>query len=91
VAVWPVTEFAVARNVADVAPEATVTLAGTVTAVLLLESVTTAFPEAALLMMTMQFDEAPLAMLVGLQLKEVTCAGALAVNEVDTATLLPET
>jgi hypothetical protein len=86
-----VSEFAVARNVADVAPEATVTLAGTVMAVLLLESATTAFPEAALLRMTTQFDVAPLATVAGLQLKEVTCVGALAVNEVDTATLLPET
>jgi hypothetical protein len=71
-----VSEFAVAWKVADVAPEATVTLAGIVTAVLLLESITTAFPEAALLRMTMQFDEEPLAMLVGLQLKDVTAGAA---------------
>jgi hypothetical protein len=63
-----------------VTPEATVTLAGTVTAVLLLESVTTVFPETGLLRVTVQFDVAPLATVDGLQLKEVTCADALAVT-----------
>jgi hypothetical protein len=75
-----VIEFAVARNVADVAPEATITLAGTVTAVLLLESATTALPGATLLRITVQVDEAPLAMLVGLQIKDVTCVVALTVT-----------
>ena len=73
-------EFAVAWKVADVAPEATVTLAGTVMAVLLLESVTTAFPEADWLRFTVQVDEAPLAMLAGVQLKDVTCVVALTVT-----------
>ena len=62
------------------APEATVTLAGTVTAVLLLESVTTVFPEAAELRVTVQFVVAPLATGDGLQLKEATCADALTVT-----------
>jgi hypothetical protein len=71
-----VAEFAVARNVADVAPEATVTLGGTVTAALLLASVITVFPEAGALRFTVQFDVAPLATLDGLQFKVVSCAGA---------------
>jgi hypothetical protein len=58
--------------VAEVAPEATVTLGGTVTAALLLESVTTVLPEAGALRFTVQFDVAPLAMLVGLQVTDVT-------------------
>jgi hypothetical protein len=62
--------------VADVAPDATVTLAGTVTAALLLESATAALPEAGALRFTVQFDVAPLAILVGLQFREVTCGGA---------------
>ena len=80
VEVWPVTPFAVIWNVADVAPEATVTLAGTVTAPLLLESVTTAFPEATWLRFTVQVDGAPLAMLAGVQLKDVTCVVAATVT-----------
>jgi hypothetical protein len=70
----------VAEKTAEVAPEATVTLAGTATAVLLLESATTVFPEVDLLRVTVQFDVAPLATVDGLQLKEVTCADALAVT-----------
>jgi hypothetical protein len=70
----------VAEKVAEVAPEATVTLAGTVTAVLLLESVTTVFPEADVLRVTVQFNVAPLATGDGLQLKEATCADALTVT-----------
>ena len=69
-----------AEKVADVAPEATVTLAGTVTAALLLESRTNAFPEAALLRVTVQFVVALLATVDGLQLREVTCADALTVT-----------
>ncbi len=69
-------ELAVARNVAEVAPEATVTLAGRVTAALLLTSVTTAFPAADWLRFTVQFAVAPLATLDGLQFKDVTCGGA---------------
>ncbi len=75
-------EFAVARNVAEVAPEATVTLEGTVTAALLLERVMTVLPEAAALRLTVQFDVAPLAMLVGLQVKDVTCAVAVTVTDI---------
>jgi hypothetical protein len=51
-----------------------------VTAVLLLESATTVFPEAAWLRVTVQFEMAPLATVDGLQLKEVTCAGAVTVT-----------
>ena len=69
---------AVAGNVADVAPEAIVTLAGTVTTVLLLESVTTVVPEAAMLSVTVQFAVAPLAIEDGLQLSELTCGEVLA-------------
>jgi hypothetical protein len=58
--------------VADAAPEATVTLAGTVTAALLLESVTTELDEAALFRFTVQVEVEPLAMLAGLQLKDET-------------------
>jgi hypothetical protein len=61
-----------AEKVADAAPEATVTLAGTVTAPLLLESATLALPRGALLRVTVQFDEAPLAIADGLQIKDVT-------------------
>jgi hypothetical protein len=72
--------------VADVEPDATVTLAGTVTAALLLESATTALPEAALFRFTVQLEVALLATVDGLQLRELTCAGAFAVREVDTET-----
>jgi hypothetical protein len=82
VAVWAVAEFAVAKKVADVAPEATVTLDGTVTAALLLESVTTALPVAGALRLTVQFDVAPLAMLVGLHIKDVTCGGGVTVTDI---------
>jgi hypothetical protein len=67
-----VAEFAVATKVADVAPRATMTLAGTVTAALLLASVTIVFPEEGALRFTVQFDVAPLAILVGLQVTDVT-------------------
>ena len=82
---------AVAEKTAELTPEATVTLPGTLTALLLLESATTVFPEAALLRATVQFDVAPLATVDGLQLSELTCADALAASEVDTVPLLPET
>jgi hypothetical protein len=82
VAVWAVAELAVARNVAEVAPEGTVTLGGTVTAALLLERVTTVLPEAAALRFTVQFDVAPLAMLVGPQVRDVTCVVAVTVTEI---------
>ena len=72
VAVCAVEEFAVARKVADAAPEATVTLAGTVTAALLLLSVTTELDEAALFRFTVQVEVEPLATLAGLQLKDET-------------------
>ena len=71
-----------AEKAAEVALEETVTLPGTVTAALLLESVTTLFPDAAVLMLTVQFDVAPLATVDGLQLTDVTCAGALTVTVV---------
>jgi hypothetical protein len=82
---------AVAGKAADVAPEATVTLAGTVTSKSLLESATTAFPEAGPLSVSVQVDVAPLAIADGLQLNDVTCRDAFAVKEVDTVPLVPET
>jgi hypothetical protein len=69
-------------NPAEVAPELTVTFAGTVTAALLLDRVTTALPDAALLRFTVQVALAPLAILDGLQLTELTCATAVAVTEI---------
>jgi hypothetical protein len=62
-------------KVAVVAPEETVTLAGTDTAELLLESVITALPEAAAVSLTVQVDVAPLAMVAGLQFNVVACGG----------------
>jgi hypothetical protein len=62
-----------AEKGAVVAPEATVTLAGTVRASLLLESPTTLFPEAAPFKVTVQFDAARLRIDDGLQVNEVTC------------------
>jgi hypothetical protein len=91
VAVCPVvTVPAVAVNPADVAPEVTVTFAGTLTAALLLDSETTALPDAALFRLTVQLDVPPLATVDGVQLTEliVAAAGASAVSEVDTETLL---
>jgi hypothetical protein len=52
----------------------------TIKAALLVESVTIAFPGAAALRVTVQFVVAPLATVDGLQLKEVSCADALAVT-----------
>jgi hypothetical protein len=71
-----------AAKVAVVAPEATVTLAGTVTAALLLDNVTTVFPEAALFSVTVQVEVAPLVIDDELQAKELTCAGAFTVKVV---------
>jgi hypothetical protein len=76
-----VTVSAVAVNPADVAPEFTVTFAGTLTAALLLDRVTTALPDAALLRFTVHDALAPLAILDGLQLTELTCATVLAVTD----------
>jgi hypothetical protein len=73
---------AVALNLAVVEPEATVTLAGTVTAVLLLDSATTALPEAALFRLTVQLDVALRAIVDGLHLSELTCADAATVKVV---------
>jgi hypothetical protein len=79
---------AVAVNPADVAPEFTVTFAGTLTAALLLDSETTALPDAALFRLTVQLDVPPLATVDGEQLTElIVAAGASAVSEVDTKTL----
>jgi hypothetical protein len=57
-----------------------VTLVGTVTTPLLLESATTAFPEATLLSFTVQLVVAPAATVDELQLRELTCAGAVTVT-----------
>jgi hypothetical protein len=76
----PTTLPTVAKKVADEAPGATVTLAGTVTAALLLESVTTVVPETTLLRFTVQPGWVPLVMFDGLQLKEVTCSDAATVT-----------
>jgi hypothetical protein len=67
-------------NPADVAPELTVTFAGTLTAALLLDRVTTVLPDAALLRFTVHDALAPLAILDGLQLIELTCAEFVAVT-----------
>ncbi len=58
------------------------TLGGTVTAALLLASATTVLPEADALRFTVQFDVAPLARLVGLQVKDVTCVVAVTVTDI---------
>jgi hypothetical protein len=76
-----VTVPAVAVNPTDVPPELTVTFAGTLTAALLLDSETTALPDAALLRFTVHDALAPLAILDGLQLTELTSAKALAVTD----------
>jgi hypothetical protein len=84
---------AVAVKAAAVAPEATVTLAGTLTSKSLLESATAAFPEAGPLSVTVQVDVPPLPNAAGLQLNDVTWLDAfgVAVKEVDTVPLVPET
>jgi hypothetical protein len=78
-----VTERVVIGNVALVAPEATVTLAGTVAAaVLLLVSVTTA-PEAgaAALNFTVPCDGFPPTTLVGFSVRDVTIADTATPSE----------
>ncbi len=81
-AVEVVTVLVVTLKVAVVAPAATVTLAGTLaTAVLLLESVTTAPPlGAAPLSVTVPCEEVPPVTLVGLKAKADT-AGGVTVSE----------
>jgi len=65
-------------KLAVVEPAATVTAVGTVSAVALLESATLAPPlSAAWLSMTVQVAEALDPRLVGLQLSEETCTGAI--------------
>ncbi len=70
--VCPETPLAVIWKAADVAPEGTETLAGMVATELLLESATTVFPETGALRFTVQVEEAPLAIVAGLQVKDVT-------------------
>jgi hypothetical protein len=76
------TAVVVRENVAVVAPAATATLAGTcATAVLLLESVTTAPPEgAAPLNVTVPVDPFPPITLVGLSVTEDTVADGVTVK-----------
>jgi hypothetical protein len=76
--------------VADAAPDTTVTLAGTVTAALLLERVTTELAVAGLLRFTVQFDVVPLAILAGLQLTDVTVGGVTVTDTVVCAVPLKE-
>jgi hypothetical protein len=73
----------VAVNVAVVAPEATVRLAGTVTAGLLLESVTAAAVAAAFVNPTVQVDTPPLSRAEGVQLRVATWTGALRFSVVE--------
>ena len=81
VAVWLLpTVPLVTANAALLCPAATVTFAGTGSAALLLTSVTTTAPAAALLSVTVQLDGALLPRLDGEQDTEVSCAGALAVS-----------
>jgi hypothetical protein len=61
-----------AEKVAVVAPAGAATVAGTVTAALLLDRAMAAFPDDALLRVTVQVDVAPAAIAAGLQLNEVT-------------------
>ena len=66
----------VAVKVAVLWPDATVTLAGTVSNALLLESVTVAALVAALFKVTVQVLDALLPRVEGAQASEVSCAGA---------------
>ena len=68
---------AVAVKLAVVPPAATVIEDGTDSAVALLESVTLALLATGWLSITVQAPEEFCAMLVGLQLSEVTCTGAV--------------
>jgi hypothetical protein len=84
-----VTAFAAAVNVAVVAPAVTVAAAGTVTAALLLASDTVAPPAgAALSKLTVQFAVPPPRTEPGVQLKAVSCAGAVTVSDADRDELL---
>jgi hypothetical protein len=67
-------------NPADVAPEFTVTFAGTLTAALLLDRVTTVLPLAAASRFTVHDALAPLARFDGLQLTELTSTEFVAVT-----------
>lgn len=81
------TAAAVRVKLADIAPAATVRLAGTVSAELLLETATANPPDAAVLFsVTVQEVDCPEAMLSGLQESAVSCTGTetLSVNDVDT-------
>ena len=69
-----------AANVALLWPEATTTLAGTVSVALLLASVTVAALAAALFRVTVQVLDALLPKVEGAQASELSCAGALAVT-----------
>ncbi len=82
-AVEVVTVLVLTVKVAVVAPAATVTLAGTVaTAVLLLESVTTAPPEgAAPLSVTVPCEELPPVTLLGFSASEETMIEGVTVSE----------
>jgi hypothetical protein len=83
VAAWSaVTVPAVAVKLAVVTPALTVTLDGTVTLPLLLDRLTAAPPDGATFVnVTVQLDVAPLATADGLQIRELTCTGALTVRE----------
>jgi hypothetical protein len=71
-------------KLAVVTPALTVTLDGTVTAPLLLVKLTAAPPEGATFVkVIVQLDVAPLATADGLQLKELSCTGALTVKAAD--------
>jgi len=73
---------AVAEKPAEAAPDATVTEAGTLNAVALLESDTVMPPEpAACEMVTVQDDVPPELMLVGLHESKLTTVGATSVIE----------
>jgi hypothetical protein len=89
VAAWSVvTVPPAAVKFAVLRPVATVTLAGTVTAPLLLDSATAAPPDgAALVNVTVQLDVPLLAIEAGLQLSALTWTGALAVTVVVFETL----
>ena len=69
-----------AMKVALLWPDATTTLAGTVSNPLLLASVTVAALEAALLNVTVQVLDALLPSVAGAQASELSCAGALPVS-----------
>jgi len=63
-------------------PDGTITDAGTIKAVLLLKSVTAVLLEATVFRLSAQFVVAPLEMVAGLQVNEVTCMGGVTVTVV---------